>query len=34
MPEDGRWPAGYGIGEHPVPKGYWPQFLYPFRRGR
>jgi len=31
MPE-GRWPAGYGISGHPVPRGYWPQFLYPFRR--
>jgi len=32
MPGD-RWPEGYGIGGHPVPKGYWRQFLYPFRRG-
>lgn len=32
MPENGRWPEGYGIGGHPVPKGYWQQFLYPFRR--
>ncbi|MCA0432838.1 MAG: sterol desaturase family protein [Proteobacteria bacterium] len=31
MPED-RWPKGYGIGGHPVPTGYWQQFLYPFRR--
>jgi sterol desaturase/sphingolipid hydroxylase (fatty acid hydroxylase superfamily) len=31
MPE-GRWPKGYGIGGHPVPAGYWKQFLYPFRR--
>jgi sterol desaturase/sphingolipid hydroxylase (fatty acid hydroxylase superfamily) len=31
MPE-GRWPKGYGIGGHPVPNGYWKQFLYPFRR--
>lgn len=30
MPED-RWPEGYGIGGHPVPKGYWRQFLYPFK---
>ena len=30
MPED-RWPAGYGVGGHPVPKGYWRQFLYPFK---
>lgn len=32
MPED-RWPEGYGIADHPVPKGYWAQFLYPFRKG-
>lgn len=32
MPAD-RWPEGYGIGGHPVPRGYWRQFLYPFRRG-
>ncbi|MBL9134006.1 MAG: sterol desaturase family protein [Verrucomicrobiaceae bacterium] len=32
MPENGRWPDGYGIGGHPVPKGYWQQFLHPFRR--
>jgi sterol desaturase/sphingolipid hydroxylase (fatty acid hydroxylase superfamily) len=32
MPEDGRWPEGYGIGGHPVPKGYVQQFLHPFRR--
>lgn len=31
MPE-GRWPKGYGIKGHPVPLGYWKQFLYPFRR--
>jgi sterol desaturase/sphingolipid hydroxylase (fatty acid hydroxylase superfamily) len=31
MPE-GRWPSGYGIKGHPVPNGYWKQFLYPFRR--
>ena len=29
---DKRWPSGYGIGGHPVPTGYWKQFLYPFRR--
>ena len=33
MPEE-RWPKGYGIGGHPVPNGYWKQFLYPFRRSR
>lgn len=27
-----RWPEGYGIVGHPVPKGYIAQFLYPFRR--
>jgi sterol desaturase/sphingolipid hydroxylase (fatty acid hydroxylase superfamily) len=27
-----RWPEGYGIGGHPVPNGYWRQFLYPFQR--
>ncbi|MDZ4401997.1 sterol desaturase family protein [Prosthecobacter sp.] len=32
MPTDGRWPSAYGIGGHPVPKGYWQQFLHPFRR--
>jgi len=32
LPE-GRWPKGYGIHGHPVPKGCWPQFLYPFKRG-
>ena len=31
MPE-GRWPKAYGIGGHPVPNGYWKQFLYPFQR--
>jgi len=28
----GEWPTGYGIAGHPVPNGYWKQFLYPFRR--
>lgn len=32
MPENDRWPSGYGIGGHPVPKGYLKQFLYPFIR--
>lgn len=27
---DEAWPEGYGIAGHPVPKGYWRQFLYPF----
>lgn len=31
MPES-RWPKAYGIKGHPVPQGYWKQFLYPFRR--
>jgi sterol desaturase/sphingolipid hydroxylase (fatty acid hydroxylase superfamily) len=31
MPGD-RWPEGYGIGGHPVPQGYWQQFLHPFRK--
>lgn len=31
MPKD-RWPEGYGISGHPVPKGYWKQWWYPFRR--
>jgi sterol desaturase/sphingolipid hydroxylase (fatty acid hydroxylase superfamily) len=31
MPEDGRWPEGYGI-KGPMPKGYWQQFLHPFKR--
>ena len=33
LPKD-RWPEGYGIGGHPVPKGYLAQFKYPFRRFR
>ena len=28
------WPAGYGVGGHPVPEGYWQQFLYPLKAGR
>ena len=31
LPE-GKWPEGYGIAGHPVPKGYWKQLLYPFQR--
>ncbi|HEY1109985.1 MAG TPA: sterol desaturase family protein [Opitutaceae bacterium] len=31
LPEE-KWPAGYGIKGHPVPKGYLAQFRYPFRR--
>ncbi len=29
LPADGRWPTGYGI-NHPLPKGFHRQFLYPF----
>lgn len=29
-----KWPAGYGIEGHPVPRGYWSQFRYPFRSRR
>ncbi len=32
LPKD-KWPSGYGIEGHPVPKGYWRQFLYAFGRG-
>lgn len=28
----GEWPSAYGIENHPVPQGYWRQFLYPFSR--
>jgi sterol desaturase/sphingolipid hydroxylase (fatty acid hydroxylase superfamily) len=28
----GKWPTGYGIANHPVPRSYLGQFLYPFRR--
>ena len=31
LPED-KWPAGYGIQGHPVPRGYLAQFKHPFRR--
>lgn len=31
MPKN-QWPSGYGIGGHPVPNGYWKQFLYPFKK--
>ncbi|MDB5384971.1 MAG: Fatty acid hydroxylase superfamily protein [Planctomycetaceae bacterium] len=27
-----QWPTGYGISGHPVPEGYFRQFVYPFRR--
>ena len=29
MPE-GRWPRGYGVADHKVPRGYIPQLLHPF----
>ncbi|MBL1321243.1 MAG: sterol desaturase family protein [Methylophaga sp.] len=31
MPK-GRWPSGLGVNGHPVPSGYWKQFLYPFTK--
>ena len=31
---DKAWPEGYGVAGHPVPRGYWQQFLYPFRGGK
>ncbi len=31
LPGD-RWPSGYGVQGHPVPKGYTRQFLYPFTK--
>ena len=30
LPKDGQWPTGYGIANHPVPKGFIQQHLYPF----
>ena len=30
FPEE-EWPEGYGIAGHPVPLGYWNQFMHPFR---
>jgi sterol desaturase/sphingolipid hydroxylase (fatty acid hydroxylase superfamily) len=32
LPADGQWPVGYGIANHPVPKGFWRQFIYPLQR--
>ena len=32
LPED-RWPSGYGVQGHPVPKGYLAQLEHPFRAG-
>jgi sterol desaturase/sphingolipid hydroxylase (fatty acid hydroxylase superfamily) len=34
LPADGRWPSGYGIDNHPVPRGFIRQFFYPFVRSR
>jgi sterol desaturase/sphingolipid hydroxylase (fatty acid hydroxylase superfamily) len=31
LPEDGRWPKGYGISNNPVPKGFVRQFFHPFK---
>lgn len=31
LPAD-RWPSGYGVQGHPVPKGYVAQWRYPFRK--
>jgi sterol desaturase/sphingolipid hydroxylase (fatty acid hydroxylase superfamily) len=33
LPDD-QWPGGYGIEGNPVPRSYWAQFCYPFRRNR
>ena len=33
LPKD-KWPGGYGVQGHPVPKGYVAQWKYPFTRGR
>ena len=33
LPGD-QWPSGYGIGGHPVPKGWLAQFTYPFQRDK
>lgn len=34
LPSDGAWPSGYGIKDHPVPRGFVRQFFYPFWRKR
>jgi sterol desaturase/sphingolipid hydroxylase (fatty acid hydroxylase superfamily) len=31
MPK-GKWPSGYGVSGHPVPRGYLKQMVYPFLR--
>jgi sterol desaturase/sphingolipid hydroxylase (fatty acid hydroxylase superfamily) len=30
----GRWPEGYGVVSHPVPKGFLRQFLFPFQKSK
>ena len=30
LPKDGKWPAGYGIVNHPIPNGFLSQLVYPF----
>ena len=30
LPGDDKWPAGYGIANHPIPKGFFRQFVSPF----
>jgi sterol desaturase/sphingolipid hydroxylase (fatty acid hydroxylase superfamily) len=32
LPAAGKWPLGYGIANHPVPRGFFRQMLYPFLR--
>jgi sterol desaturase/sphingolipid hydroxylase (fatty acid hydroxylase superfamily) len=34
LPADGSWPSGYGIADHPVPKGFLKQFWHPLLRRR
>jgi sterol desaturase/sphingolipid hydroxylase (fatty acid hydroxylase superfamily) len=29
-----NWPSGYGVGGHPVPNGYWNQFMFPLKPAR
>ena len=33
FPRD-QWPSAYGVGGHPVPRGYLAQLRYPFQRKR
>lgn len=33
LPPEGHWPTGYGIEDHPIPKGFLKQFVYPFTDG-